>query len=157
MKRAQVEKVANAVLYEGYMLYPYTASSLKNQKRWNFGVLSPPEVDSSEMRTECLLTAEDGCELEVRVRFLWYADGEEPEEREIELRGMQNAKSVPLPGDGRALVETTAEHLDGTLYRLIVRVWNQSPYSGDGDATRKSMLSTHTILNGAARGFRLVD
>jgi hypothetical protein len=59
---------------------------------------------------------------------------------------MQNAKSVPLPGDGRALVETTAEHLDGTLYRLIVRVWNQSPYSGDGDATRKSMLSTHTIL-----------
>jgi hypothetical protein len=146
MKRAQVEKVANAVLYEGYMLYPYTASSLKNQKRWNFGVLSPPDVDSSEMRTECLLTAEDGCELEVRVRFLWYADGEEPEEREIELRGMQNAKSVPLPGDGRALVETTAEHLDGTLYRLIVRVWNQSPYSGDGDATRKSMLSTHTIL-----------
>ena len=34
-----VERVAEAVLYEGYMLYPYTASSVKNQKRFNFGVL----------------------------------------------------------------------------------------------------------------------
>jgi len=34
-----VEDVADAVLYEGYMLYPYRASAIKNQQRWNFGVL----------------------------------------------------------------------------------------------------------------------
>ncbi len=35
-------KVADAVLYEGYLLYPYRASSSKNQSRWQFGVLGPP-------------------------------------------------------------------------------------------------------------------
>ena len=50
-----VEKVANAVLYEGYLLYPYTASAVKNQQRWNFGVLYPPGAgDTSEMQTEVL-------------------------------------------------------------------------------------------------------
>ena len=31
------EKIANAVLYEGYLLYPYRLSAIKNQKRWTFG------------------------------------------------------------------------------------------------------------------------
>jgi hypothetical protein len=34
--------VADAVLYEGYLLYPYRASSTKNRCRWQFGVLGPP-------------------------------------------------------------------------------------------------------------------
>ena len=33
--------VADAVLYEGYLLYPYRANSSKNQSRWQFGVLGP--------------------------------------------------------------------------------------------------------------------
>src|SRR4029453_6269418 len=32
-------KVADAVLYEGYLLYPYRASAAKNQARWQFGGL----------------------------------------------------------------------------------------------------------------------
>ena len=36
--------VADAVLYEGYVLYPYRASSAKNQVRWQWGVLMPPDV-----------------------------------------------------------------------------------------------------------------
>ena len=36
--------VADAVLYEGYVLYPYRASSPKNQVRWQWGVLMPPDV-----------------------------------------------------------------------------------------------------------------
>jgi hypothetical protein len=39
MNLAMVDKIAKAVLYEGYMLYPYRPSSVKNQQRWNFGVL----------------------------------------------------------------------------------------------------------------------
>ena len=38
-----VEKIANAVLYEGYILYPYRPSAVKNQQRFNFGVLYPRE------------------------------------------------------------------------------------------------------------------
>lgn len=34
--------VADAVLYEGYLLYPYRSTSSKNQARWQFGVLGPP-------------------------------------------------------------------------------------------------------------------
>jgi hypothetical protein len=34
-------QVADAVLYEGYLLYPYRATSSKNQVRWQFGVLGP--------------------------------------------------------------------------------------------------------------------
>src|SRR3954447_15583595 len=33
--------VADAVLYEGYLLYPYRRSSGKNRVRFQFGVLAP--------------------------------------------------------------------------------------------------------------------
>ena len=36
--------VADTVLYEGYVLYPYRASAQKNQLRWQFGVLAPPPL-----------------------------------------------------------------------------------------------------------------
>ena len=35
-------KVADAILYEGYLLYPYRQSAQKNQVRFQFGVLMPP-------------------------------------------------------------------------------------------------------------------
>ncbi|MGH9072785.1 MAG: hypothetical protein ACRDZQ_01495, partial [Acidimicrobiales bacterium] len=38
---ARARLVADAVLYEGYVLYPYRASAQKNQARWQFGVLAP--------------------------------------------------------------------------------------------------------------------
>src|SRR5258706_9775913 len=34
--------VADAILYEGYLLYPYRRSAGKNRIRWQFGVLAPP-------------------------------------------------------------------------------------------------------------------
>ncbi|AUI59217.1 hypothetical protein [Amycolatopsis sp. BJA-103] len=38
----RVRAVADAVLYEGYLLYPYRASAAKNQVRFQWGVLTPP-------------------------------------------------------------------------------------------------------------------
>jgi hypothetical protein len=73
---AAARAVADAVLFEGYVLYPYRASSPKNQVRWQFGVLTPrafSEADGSErwtMRTECLVDAGPGATLAVRVRCL---------------------------------------------------------------------------------------
>jgi hypothetical protein len=68
--------VANAVLYEGYLLYPYRASARKNQVRWQWGVLVPPayaaaghgEHDTSY--SECLLEPGTDPVLHVRLRFL---------------------------------------------------------------------------------------
>lgn len=69
-----VAAVADAVLFEGYLLYPYRASAQKNRLRWQFGVLTPPGDDGepSSSRTECLLEPRGGQRqaLHVRVRFL---------------------------------------------------------------------------------------
>jgi hypothetical protein len=77
MNLATVDKIAKAVLYEGYMLYPYRPSSVKNQQRWNFGVLCPQSYSEAQngseawtMQTECLVEGGSLTGLEVRVRFL---------------------------------------------------------------------------------------
>jgi hypothetical protein len=68
--------VADAVLYEGYVLYPYRASSRKNQARFQWGVLTPrafSEAEGSErwaMRTECLVAPGASPTVSVRVRCL---------------------------------------------------------------------------------------
>jgi hypothetical protein len=36
-----VRKIADAVLYEGYILWPYRRSALKNTQRWTFGGVYP--------------------------------------------------------------------------------------------------------------------
>jgi hypothetical protein len=74
-KLADAQAIADAVLFEGYMLYPYRANDPKNQVRWQFGVLAPPAfaaADPSErthLQTDCLVEGRDVA-LDVRVRFL---------------------------------------------------------------------------------------
>ena len=69
-------KVADAVLYEGYLLYPYRRSAQKNRTRFQFGVLMPPPyraVDSHEpsaSQTECLVECPPDAEIDIGLRFL---------------------------------------------------------------------------------------
>jgi len=69
-------KVADAVLYEGYLLYPYRKSAQKNQSRFQFGVLMPPAYaavdphEPSASQTECLLECRDDATVWVVARFL---------------------------------------------------------------------------------------
>ncbi|MGH3480825.1 MAG: hypothetical protein ACRDRY_21500 [Pseudonocardiaceae bacterium] len=69
-------QVADAVLYEGYLLYPYRASARKNQIRWQWGVLVPPAYaaaghgEYATSHTECLLDLGTDPVLHVRLRFL---------------------------------------------------------------------------------------
>ena len=68
--------VANAVLYEGYVLYPYTASAAKNRVRWQFGVVVPEAYcangtgEPAQMQTEVLLESGRETAVTVLVRFL---------------------------------------------------------------------------------------
>ncbi|MBB5157081.1 hypothetical protein [Saccharopolyspora phatthalungensis] len=69
------QAVADAVLYEGYLLYPYRASDAKNRVRWQFGVLMPPAWAERDRSERASLRAEIPVEgdldrLAVRVRFL---------------------------------------------------------------------------------------
>ncbi|MFE6068671.1 hypothetical protein [Streptomyces sp. NPDC056525] len=72
---AVARHVADAVLFEGYVLYPYRASAAKNRLRWQFGVLVPPSWSAAAEEydfqlTECLMEPRTGAELAVEVRFL---------------------------------------------------------------------------------------
>jgi hypothetical protein len=78
--------VADATLYEGYVLYPYRASAQKNHSRWQFGVVMPPafaDRDPSETascQTQCILEYSDDTVVEVLVRFLQVQRRESPGE-----------------------------------------------------------------------------
>ncbi|MGH3190831.1 MAG: hypothetical protein ACRDPY_27165 [Streptosporangiaceae bacterium] len=71
-----VRRVADAVLYEGYILYPYRASAQKNRSRWQFGVVMSPgyaAADPSESavtQTECVLEHSGQPSLQIVLRFL---------------------------------------------------------------------------------------
>ncbi len=76
MNTELIDKIAKVILYEGYLLYPYRASAVKNRHRWTFGALYPPVYvvqnphDSSSMRTECLVNAESAASLKIKLCFL---------------------------------------------------------------------------------------
>ena len=95
MNTTAAGQIAKALLYEGYMLYPYRPSAVKNQQRFNFGVVYPHFYSDAQkrsepwtMRVECLAEGSTHSELEVRVRFL-------------------------------QLVERSVEELSGQRYRLV--------------------------------------
>jgi hypothetical protein len=88
-------RVADAVLFEGYLLYPYRASAAKNQVRWQFGVLMPRQWAEGEyqepwsQRFECLLEPEDTAVLHLRVRCL-----------QVQTKNLEQATAdgfVPVP------------------------------------------------------------
>ena len=78
MKPEQVREIANAVLYEGYLLYPYRQSAIKNRTRWTFGAVYPREYSEASgsiepwtMHTECLVEGQaSDIRLDITVRFL---------------------------------------------------------------------------------------
>ena len=85
MNEPMVEKIVQAVLYEGYNLYPYRPS-VKSRCRWTFGGIYPRGysetavgTDAWSMQVQCLAQASRSrvghpgngqCDLEVRLRFL---------------------------------------------------------------------------------------
>ncbi|PPJ36069.1 hypothetical protein C5E45_21905 [Nocardia nova] len=89
--RARARAVADAVLYEGYLLYPYRADARKNRCRWQFGVLGPPHAHADGLGEDCELTGEmvvdPGADPTVRftIRFL-----------QLQHRGVRDAAGAVL-------------------------------------------------------------
>jgi hypothetical protein len=93
MSLAAARAVADAVLYEGYLLYPYRASAAKNRSRWQFGVLGPPGATPTAfaeppgLSMTCLLSTGTGSQaVTAHLRFL-----------QVQVREVQDASHRPVP------------------------------------------------------------
>ncbi len=125
MNTALVEKVVNAVLYEGYILYPYRASSKKNRERFTFGRVYPEDYSVAQhgaepclMQTECLIRNDSKDALvAISVRFL------HPMAREV---GMLPAPLDEMPADGAPDFEVVPDFRVGEqLYQTWQEVVEQ--------------------------------
>jgi hypothetical protein len=86
-----VRRLADAVLYEGYLLWPYHRSALKNQQRFTFGGVYPPAwEDRSSMQVQVLLEGGREAEIEIEVRFLQIV------ERQVLKLGPSPAAAEPV-------------------------------------------------------------
>ncbi|HZZ20196.1 MAG TPA: hypothetical protein VFE25_12540 [Opitutaceae bacterium] len=73
-----IDRLVEAVLYEGHILYPYRATSQKNRQRFTFGRVYPEAYSAAQggaepcaMQTECLVRPlASGAKVAVEVRFL---------------------------------------------------------------------------------------
>jgi hypothetical protein len=154
------------VLYEGYILYPYRASSAKNRYRWQFGVVAPRDWsdaggDPWEMQTECLVVPGAEPKLEIAVRFLQVQPGDndawdEGVERVVEV------PSAPLDGRLDVPIEIPVSAIAGwvrleatrhdAFVKLRIRIENLTPFSAAAtaaraDAMRLSMTGVHTMMS----------
>jgi hydrogenase maturation protease len=67
------DAIVRAVLYEGYLLYPYRPTAIKNRQRWSFGGLYPAgcaSLGATQLHTQCLIEAQANTRIEAHVRFL---------------------------------------------------------------------------------------
>jgi hypothetical protein len=161
--------VADTVLYEGYVLYPYRASATKNQMRWQFGVLVPPvyagadESERSTIRTECIVDPGASPRLTVRVRFLHVqrrvAGDSTPWDEAVEHQlDIQDVALLPLDNADRQVplhIDGAEEVTDGVVRRRepidgVVRIhadWADGP-----DAYVKVVVTVENLSSGDGLG-----
>ncbi len=160
MDRAR--RIADAVLYEGYVLWPYRRSALKNQRRWTFGGVYPPAHTAAHPDDAGLMRAQvrvrsDPHEVDVTVRFLQvtareaddeYLAWDEAVEREVGRGPFAITGGREGPRSWEALTGAVDVTVDGD--RLTVEVRNTTPWpSGPREeALRHTMCSTHMVLRG---------
>lgn len=143
-----VAKVADAVLFEGYLLYPYRASAQKNQVRWQWGVLVPTNWgaesgETSRSRTECLLEPGDHAILRLRLRFL-----------QVQARSLRSVAGEPVDElviDGVrhfAWDEGLARQVDAELPLDVRRVERTVPVELPGTETTEPITAADGTVAG---------
>jgi hypothetical protein len=172
MNAQVVEKIAAAVMYEGYMLYPYRRSAVKNRQRFNFGVLYPRDYcdrqqgsDTWEMRTECLVSGAPASAIEIKVRFLQMVKTSEDLQEGIEREVCAGrfpiaalaAQTVSQPFrfehslefvEGE--LELAASQIGEALFKLTLTVRNRARFDGPimenaRDENRELLLSRSLV------------
>ena len=165
------ERVADAVLYEGYVLYPYRASSIKNKFRWQFGVVAPraphDEAESSFTRTECVIEPQTPHpRLRIRIRFLrpqaanapggqtrsWLDGAAHVVDFEpIDLAALTGELQLPLHAAAVHAQVTVRTSTAGRFMKVQIHVENleawRPGFESDRDAMLEhSLVGTHLLL-----------
>jgi hydrogenase maturation protease len=145
MNSPAVDKIVNALLYEGHILYPYRASSRKNTQRFTFGRVYPrdyclaqSEAEPFVIQTECLLRCRGELPvLEVEVRFL------HPMARQVGslLKPSTDLPAVIEPEDFQPLPQLRIENrLYQTWQEAVERKVHLTPQPLELTATRSVTL-----------------
>ncbi len=134
MNEELVNSIVQAVLYEGYILYPYRASAKKNRQRFTFGRVYPEAYSEAQngaeafvIQTECLVEGHAPA-VEVKVRFL------HPMAREI------GRLATSRKGDNEPLSFEPVDELrvDDTIYQT----WQEAVERDVSERTLVRQLST---------------
>lgn len=159
---SNIEKICNALLYEGYALFPYRKNALKNQKRFNFGVLSPKVWAEKQMneqhfqQTEILVLAENESKLSFKTRFLELSDDSEWQtavEKKIEDEfSLSEPKTLEYKEDSLCgKIEISTKKLTEDLFKIRFIFENLTKSENCESLSREEVLqfsfvSTHTIF-----------
>jgi hypothetical protein len=162
MSFAEAEAIADAILYEGYMLYPYRRSALKNRAGWTFGVIAPRAEGRppSALRFECLVVDGPATEITATLRFLvpLSAGDQQATPREVSLPLTRLAEVRAGPVVMPFTFESADAHVTGQLElaaldvaagvkKLAITVTNTTPAPAQSERGQwRSMVSTHVLL-----------
>jgi hypothetical protein len=155
MNFESAEKIAAAILYEGYILYPYRPTAIKNRQRWNFGTLYPRVYAEAQnphepfrLRAECIVLADENATLDIKISFL-----------QLLRRGRaldEPASSIVLADPSLAweeAIERTSEHpqilLGGLLTQPQQLTLNLSEAAPHADIQALLTLRAEPIASGA--------
>ncbi len=142
MDRSLIDRIARSVLYEGYLLYPYRPSSLKNAKRCAFGTLYPKcwveergGSDRSDFQSEVLFVGPASARVSVLGRFL-----DEDREREVELETAISEQRTERAGT--AELTFASAPVSGGVFKLTVRLRNTAEI-----VEERALSSAHAVLS----------
>ena len=146
MSGAPVDEIVNAVLYEGYILYPYRPSSRKNQQRFTFGRVYPEAYSAAQggaepclLQTQCLWHAPaPESAVEVSVCFL------HPTSREVGPYTPEAETFRPVPelrADGK-LYQSWQEAIE---QRVNLPAQTASTLAGEGLNVPFAFLAARTV------------
>jgi hypothetical protein len=172
----EVRALRDAVLHEGYLLYPYGRSALKNRHRYPLGTLYPEAFcrahqagDVSVAQLECVAVGSPRARLSVDLRFLHFVNPE-PAVREAhlptfslkELAGERRQATFEF-SPVRVELSFEAFELQENSWKLRVQLSNATELSAADRTTRDEALfsaaaSAHLLISSQGAEFiSLID
>ena len=144
----RVRTVADAVLYEGYLLYPYRSTSGKNQSRWQFGVLGPVGAADRGAGEDAAMRANFAVEMPAERRFALLPLLEIDPDRFADVHGTTDTETLFHLALTLGLEDDPAGALAraiGTLASALPRSASESPSSGCAVGERPVVLAAGRV------------
>ena len=159
------KKIAEAVLYEGYILWPYRRSARKNQQRWTFGGVYPKEYSEARgeddpwlMQTQCLVSGSEESTVEAKVRFLHVTERKVGRKNGEDLESVEELRvggELYLPWD-----EATEREIAVGRFRIsdLLESPKQVAVDISGGSTEESLTdSAGEVVGALARSWRTLS